>query len=344
MCDLSVDNNHLDIFCEYKKSTQCKFLPVCFKKVLCNGSILEYMDKHHAFTAINPDNTKKKDCFTVYELINRGMNMITDVPYYYLSKHSNLIQYDCLKSRNIYMEKEKISKVLVSMEYPLYHLDFESFGCPLPRFRGEKPYTQSLFQFSLHIEREKGKCNKTQDHYDFLAKDHYDHRKELAEKLISLIDLSKGGSVIVYNQTFEKTRLKELARLFPMYVKELLNIRDHVFDLLHVLEGNKQMFLPYADPDMNPKEAEEWAGRINYYHNDMHGSYSIKKILPLFSDLSYQVLQVRNGTEAVMAYSRLPNLTEEEYERLYLALRTYCQQDTWAMVEILWGLQKVIAE
>ena len=36
----------------------------------------------------------------------------------------------------------------------------------------------------------------------------------------------------------------------------------------------------------------------------------------------------------------LPTLTEDEYNRLYLALRQYCQQDTWAMVEVLRGLRK----
>ena len=38
----------------------------------------------------------------------------------------------------------------------------------------------------------------------------------------------------------------------------------------------------------------------------------------------------------------LTTLTEKEYEDKYLALRKYCQQDTWAMVEVLWGLQNKI--
>lgn len=104
------------------------------------------------------------------------------------------------------------------------------------------------------------------------------------------------------------------------------------------------MFLPYAHPYLTPDEAEAWAGSINYYHNKMAGSYSIKKVLPLFSDLSYANLGVRNGTEAVLVYSQLPHFTETEYQEKYLALREYCKQDTWAMVEILWGLQKIVEE
>ena len=104
--------------------------------------------------------------------------------------------------------------------------------------------------------------------------------------MIETIDLSNGGTVIVYNEAFEKTRLKELAQLFPEYAESLLKIRDHIFDLLHVLTGNKNVFTLCIR--IYPDEAEAWAGSINYYHNKMAGSYSIKKVLPLFSDLSYE--------------------------------------------------------
>ncbi|HHU81160.1 MAG TPA: DUF2779 domain-containing protein [Acholeplasmataceae bacterium] len=339
--NLSITNNNVGEFCELKKSTQCRFKPVCFKKVSIEGSILEYMKKHWAFSV---QNGRKKERFTVYELINRGMYKMTDVPLNYLDKQYNIIQYQCITDNSTYINKEKIKMVINDLKYPLYHLDFETFGCPIPRYKGEKPYSQSLFQFSIHVEKERGKCDKVRDHHDFLATDHQDHREELVKKMIETIDLSNGGTVIVYNEAFEKTRLKELAQLFPEYAESLLKIRDHIFDLLHVLTGNKKMFLPYAHPYLTPDEAEAWAGSINYYHNKMAGSYSIKKVLPLFSDLSYANLGVRNGTEAVLVYSQLPHFTETEYQEKYLALREYCKQDTWAMVEILWGLQKIVEE
>ena len=40
----------------------------------------------------------------------------------------------------------------------------------------------------------------------------------------------------------------------------------------------------------------------------------------------------------------LDQLTEKEYEEKYLALRVYCRQDTWAMVEILRGLRKLVKD
>ena len=79
-----------------------------------------------------------------------------------------------------------------------------------------------------------------------------------------------------------------------------------------------------------------------YYDNKLHGSFSIKKVLPIFTDLTYKNLEVKNGTEAILTYGMLPTLTPLEYQNKYLALRIYCRQDTWAMVEILRGLRKEI--
>ena len=322
--------------CELKKSAECKFKKVCFMNALCDGSILEYIGKTYAFGGKDTNYDK----MSVYDLINQGDCKIDSIPREYLGKKTNQIQYDCYTTNTTFVDKAKIKLILNTLQYPLYHLDFESYGCPFPRYEGEKPYTQSLFQYSLHIEKTPFVCDKEKDHYEFLAKDHSDCRRALCEQMIKDIDLSNGGMVIVYNEAFEKTRLKELAKIYPDLAPQLLNIRDHVFDLLFVLKGNKNMFMPLLSDEYSEKEKEEIAKQINYYHNNLHGSFSIKKVLPIFTNLSYADLDVHNGTEAVYTYGILPTLTDKEYEDKYLALRKYCQQDTWAMVEILWGLKK----
>lgn len=321
-------------FCEHKKSTQCIFQPICFKEVSQPGSILEYIRKTHAFS-------EDGETIDVFDLINRGCYQIDSIPRSMLSKKINLIQYDCFVEHKVFSRKNKMLAVLNDLEYPLYHLDFESFGGPLPRYRGEKPYSQSVFQFSIHIEREPGVCDKVGDHREFLAPDHDDHRYRLCQAMIELIDLKKGGSVVVYNQGFEKSRLRELAEIFPEISESLLRIRDHVFDLLNVLKGNMDLFLPYTDQTLSKKEREESAKLCNYYHSKMKGSFSIKKVLPIFTSLTYEGMEVSNGTEAVLAYALLPMYSPDEYQSKYLALRKYCQQDTWAMVEILWGIKRL---
>jgi hypothetical protein len=182
-------------------------------------------------------------------------------------------------------------------------LDFETFPCPLPRFKGEKCYTQSPFQFSLHIEREPGNCDKDKDHYEFLAADfNSDMREELVKKLCEYIDVDNGGTLFAQNVSFEKGRIKELAEVFPEYKNKLLKMVDMASDLLYIVRNNPPFYeaLGYDKED---------AKKVNYYHEKLSGSYSIKKTLPVLGDLKYDDLDVKNGTEALVTYATFPSLS-----------------------------------
>ena len=82
---------------------------------------------------------------------------------------------------------------------------------------------------------------------------------------------------------------------------------------------------------------------MNYYNSLQSGSFSIKKTLPLFTNLSYKDLEVQNGVQALVEYANYNNMTDEERYRKQTALVEYCKQDTWAMVEILRGLRKLVS-
>jgi hypothetical protein len=73
----------------------------------------------------------------------------------------------------------------------------------------------------------------------------------------------------------------------------------------------------------------------HYRHPDMHGSSSIKKVLPvLIPELSYDDLNIGEGGTASLTYSQLPTMDSETREQKILDLLEYCKQDTWAMVRI----------
>ncbi len=313
-------------FCQFKKNRECKFVEICFNKIPQNVSILNYLDNHHGFK-------DGKTKYETYELINKGYLHMLDIPESWMTRKNNILQRQVIKTRVSYYNKGKIKAGVKEIKYPIYHLDFESFPCPLPRYKGEKPYSQSLFQFSVHIEKEVGKCDKDLDNYSFLVKDHGDYRKQLVEKLLDVIK-PDGGSVCVYNINFEKTRIKELALLYPEYEDRLFDLANRLFDLFYLVRTNKTFYKSLGYD-------EDVAGEINYYHEDLGGSYSIKKVLPLFSDLSYEGMSVAKGDEAFAAYSRLPYLKEEEFEKLYQEMIDYCKQDTWALVKILEGLRAI---
>ena len=313
--------------CQLKKMRECIYKDLCYDMFPKKNSILMYMDKHHGFK--DPSGIKHD----YLDLVNEGYKSMEDIPDAWLNRKNNRIQRYVAQTKKIHLDEGKIRSAIDVIQYPIYHLDFESFPCPLPRFLGEKPYTQSLFQFSLHIERVPGICDKENDHLEFLASDSSDQRLELVEKLCDYIK-DDTGSVLVYNEAFEKTRIKELAVMYPKYSEKLLSINDRLFDLLHIVKTNTKLFEALGfDTDR--------AKTINYYHEDLAGSFSIKKVLPVFSDLSYTDMAVGNGMEAVYAYAGFKNLNAAELEVTRSNLRLYCQQDTWAMVEILDKLRKI---
>ena len=324
---INENNNNTKVgpYCEYKKITECKHKDFCFRNLPNDNSVFSYIDSHLGF--FDENNYK----LSIYDLINNKQYSMLDVPMSYLKRKKNIIQREVVETNKIYYNLNKIKSGVKLIKYPIYHLDFETFPCPLPRFKGERCYDQSVFQFSLHIEDEQG-CDKENSHYGFLAKTNNDEREQLVKHLCSLIN--REGTVLVYNSNFEKNRLSELANIFPEYKEKLEFINSMIFDLLDIIKSNKKLYMSLG-------YSEEESSMFNYYHKDMNGSFSIKKILPLFSDLSYKQLNVSNGVEALVTYSKFDKMNKDEYTEAYNALVEYCKQDTWAMVEILHGLQEL---
>jgi hypothetical protein len=307
--------------CQRKDSRECKFYPICYGHIPEKNSIFSYIGGHHGFK--DSDNNK----YERFDLINERKVKATDIPYEWLNRKNNVIQRDVIESNQPYVHPQKIRAGIELLRYPIYHLDFETFPCPLPRFKGEKPYSQSLFQYSIHIEHEPGICDKDSDNYSYVATEHIDLRKDLVENMLKVIE-QDGGSIMVYNKSFEQTRLKEMAEIYPEYKSRLFDMIDRLFDLMHLLKGNKKV---YASLGFEGEDLET----VNYYHNDLNGSYSIKKVLPVFSDLTYQGMGIANGTDALVTYARLPMMDKKTFETSYQDLLEYCKQDTWAMVKIL---------
>lgn len=331
-------------WCAWGKNTECVFCSHCFKK------LRNVPDTNSSNKYINSGNTVWDGKYKgKYELVNAGLYSMGDIKKEWLKNDNHKIQRDCYDGViPEYVDKEKMNSWFKHLEFPIYHFDFESFPCPLPRFEGEIPYQQSVFEFSLHIEREPGVCDKESDNFIFLNENwDTDERKALAKAIVDNFEFNEDGSLhgtmLAQNTNFEEARLKELAARFPEYKDRLLAITEKTADLIHLLKTNKNLY----ETEFGEKVAET----INYYHSDLSGSYSIKKTLPvLVPSLSYDDMKkhtVGNGVQAYITYlnydsepgkTRDMNTKEERRE----ALRRYCQQDTWAMVEILRAVREKV--
>ena len=326
-------------WCEWGGRTECVFCSHCYQK------LRSVPDKNRANNYLSFRGFKAGAIEDKYQLINKKCWKFDDVHYDWLEKDNHRIQRDCYDNDSEYVDKDKMRYWFRQIEYPIYHFDFESFPCPLPRFKGENPYRQSVFEFSLHIERAAGVCDKEKDNFIFLNKEcNDDEREDLAKAIVDHFEFNEDGSLkgtmLAQFTSFEQGRLTELAELYPEYRDKLLAIRDKSADLIHLLKTKEGLY--------EAAFGKEKAKTINFYNKALSGSYSIKKTLPvLVPSLTYAGMNVGNGVQAYVAYLNYdsPDLTfgkmRTKAERR-AALSTYCQQDTWAMVEILRAIRAKI--
>jgi hypothetical protein len=211
------------------------------------------------------------------------------------------------------IDHPKIAELLSTLTFPIHFFDFETFNPAIPRFAGLKPYDQFPFQYSCHVLAADG----TLSHGEYLHGDGEDPRPSLLASLLTHIGPT--GSVMVYHQSFEAGVLQTLADTFPAHGPVLTSIRDRLWDLEVVF-----------------KDA--------YRHPDCLGSTSIKKVLPVVvPSLSYDQLAVSNGAIAQAVWDTLVQSTDPaEQQQLSTDLKTYCTQDTLAMVEIYRALQTLV--
>jgi hypothetical protein len=215
-----------------------------------------------------------------------------------------------------HIDRSAIKAFLDSLTYPIYFIDFESFQPAVPLFDRSRPYQQVVFQYSMHI---RDSISSEVIHKAFLADaDGNDPRIPFIKQLIT--DIGEEGDIIVFNRSFESSRLNELAASFPEYEADIVRINSRMKDLMLIFQQRQ------------------------YYIPEMKGSYSIKQILPaMVPGFSYDNMPIGDGGSASMAFTSLFSEPDDEKNRMIREnLLEYCKLDTLAMVEIVIALQKLV--
>ncbi|MGA3024810.1 MAG: DUF2779 domain-containing protein [Bryobacteraceae bacterium] len=201
-----------------------------------------------------------------------------------------------------------LAKELSRLKCPLYFMDFETLYPAIPRYAGMWPYSHIPFQWSVHRRLER---DAVLEHFEFLADDDRDPRREFIELLFQA--LGKRGQIVVYNAGFESQRLGEMADWLPKHAGKIARIQERLWDLWPFVQRH-------------------------IYHPRFQGSYSLKNVLPaLVPELTYEDMEVADGGQAGLAWDRMirGGVDSAERQRLRSALLAYCCQDTLAMVKIL---------
>ena len=210
------------------------------------------------------------------------------------------------KLDEIIIDKESIKNFLNDIEFPAYFLDYESINHIFPPFNHTFPYQQVVFQYSLHVMDEDGNLT----HKEYL----HDTNANPAESIIEHLqqDIGNKGSIIVWNKTFECSRHKDYAKLYPAHASFFEDLNERTIDLADIF--SKRMYLD----------------------KKLKGKYSIKKVLPLLCpELSYKELGIQEGSTASRSWREaIVDGTRPDRDQILADLREYCGLDTYAMVAI----------
>ena len=215
------------------------------------------------------------------------------------------------------VKKAEIESFLARLKYPLCHLDFETIIPGVPMFDESRPYQQIPFQYSLHLQ-ETPESEVT--HYEYLAESNLEIDPRLGLITQMIAETSKAQTILVYNITFERNRIVEMARDFPQYAEQLQTVIDRMIDLM----------FPFQ--------------KKHYTTESLGKKYSIKLVLPLLCpDVSYNELEISNGMDASNKFFDMYFCNDEEYiANTRHHLLKYCHLDTLAMVRILDVLKMVL--
>jgi len=239
-----------------------------------------------------------------------GMSILAakDIPVDFDLNDKQRLVAGMARTNTEYIDQRALQTELDGLQFPLWFLDYETCISAIPKYGGFHPQQQIAFQYSLHrLDCPGGEAT----HTGFIAIADDDPSITLLEHLSQ--DLGRQGSVIVWNQGFEKTINRDMAARHPEFAGFLEDLNARIYDLGEIVN------------------------RGIYLHPGFKGSWSIKHVLPVMAPgLSYDELDIRKGDMASMAWWKITfgGIEEDEKSRLLAALEQYCALDTMAMIRI----------
>ena len=253
-----------------------------------------------------------------WELYGQGILRNEQIPEDFHLTDKQWVQVKTEKTGQPYVNKATIRSFLDQLVYPVYYMDFETFGfrLPIPIIDDTRPYGQIPFQFSVHVLQS---LDSQPSRHSWLWNGQGDPRSEFLEQLKAALE--KEGSIVVYNKGFECSRLRECAEVYPDYTSWVDSVVNRIVDLL-------APFRSFA-----------------VYYPSQHGSASMKAVLPALTGQSYEDMEISEGGQASDEFMRVTfgDVSEAERKKVRRNLEEYCGLDTMGMVDIVRKLEWLLA-
>jgi hypothetical protein len=262
----------------------------------------------HDITRIGASKKKLPD------LLEMGILSIEDVPDDVKLSVAQANQVRAAKTGRSAVAYDEVADFLAALKYPISFLDYETFAAGVPRFDGYGPFHHIPFQFSLDVV---AAADVDFVHHEFLHGSADQPDVAFLEALKA--GLPQSGSIVVWNQGFERGINDKLAARNPDYADWLADVDVRVVDLMEVFSQQ------------------------SYVHPGFLGRTSIKYVLPVMvPEFSYKDLAIQEGGTASIRWNEAVTgqVSAEEAAKIRTDLLAYCGLDSRAMLEIWRALQR----
>lgn len=288
------------------RSCSCLYLTRgnhCSSFSVFNPNVPDY--SVHDISRIRPEKIKS--------LIDLNVMSVGDISDNFQLTDNQRTQVNLEKTQKAQINQENIRQLLNGLEYPLYFFDYETYTAAIPILDGFSPHQHMPFQVSIHELDLDGNLK----HFEYLA-------EKIDNLVLGLIAFMKKtilpkGKIVSWHASFENTRNKEIAQIYPAHSHFLHDLNNRTFDLEPIFKKN-------------------------YLLPGFKGRTSIKNVLPvLLTRFSYENLDIQDGTQAMVNWRKMifDDISDYEREKIKKALLDYCKMDTIALVEILRHLQSI---
>jgi hypothetical protein len=252
------------------------------------------------------------------------------------------IQIRAVRENGVHIDYRRLQGFVDQIVWPVTFLDFEAYSQSVPPYDGLRPFEHAPVIASVHRQEVPGGPAEAAH---FLPVPGEDSRHSLFTWLTDIAGAT--GTIMVYSQTFESAMVRQLSRVVAMEREGQLLI-DRMKDLL----------VPFAE--------------FFLYHPRQLGKVSLKTVLPVFTEDSYNESPLQDGMEANLLWTiaadagvsseeepryqgaqaarQVDRVLQDRFGDAWLkatsieAIATYCSVDTYAMVMLCNRILAFLAE
>ena len=289
--------NSFELQCKSPKS--CKANEICWKE-LGDGDIFHL----------------REGLELSLKYYQQGLRYMHEIPENEEHTDKQKIQIRSEKSGNPYLDKNSIKEFLNKIRYPIYYLDFETINASIPIYKNSRPFQHIPFQFSLHIQKNP---DSELVHIGYIEDEVMEPGKKILEILSQ--NITPGGSIICFEEAFEKRIIRESVVLFPEFAEWHKSIAADFLDLA----------IPFKS--------------FYYYHPDQKGSTSLKKVIKALTGTGYEALCIQDGYTANYEFLKIRTgeVRGKQKQKVLQDLEEYCRLDTLSLHVILEKLRELVA-